>query len=66
MAENNHTHDIFTDYPDVVTPEDLQEMLHIGRSMAYSLLQDQKIKSLRIGKKYIIPKDSVINFLRTA
>ena len=39
------------DYPDVLSVEDLQNILRIGRSAAYSLL------------RYIIPKKSVIDFL---
>lgn len=58
--------DIFKDYPDVVTPEDIQNMLHIGRNRVYELLKNNTIKSIRVGKKYIIPKKSVINFLQLA
>lgn len=54
---------MFKEYPDVVTVEDLQKMLHIGRSAAYSLLKSGRIKTLKFGKKYIIPKSSVIEFL---
>lgn len=53
----------FTNYPDVITIIDLQTMLGIGRNTAYKLLADKSISAIRIGKKYIIPKISVINFL---
>lgn len=56
----------FDNYPDIVTPEDIQKMLRIGRNSVYDLLKQGKIKSLRAGKKYLIPKTSVINFLQTA
>lgn len=56
---------MFNDYPDVVTVDDLRQMLHIGRSAAYSLLKSGRIKTLKFGKKYIIPKSSVIDFLNT-
>ena len=56
----------FDNYPDIVTPEDIQKMLRIGRNSVYYLLKQGKIKSLRVGKKYLIPKTSVINFLQTA
>jgi excisionase family DNA binding protein len=58
--------EIFKDYPDVVTPEDVQNMLHIGRNRVYELLKTNAIKSIKVGKKYIIPKKSVINFLQLA
>lgn len=61
-----NTIDIFKDYPDVVTIDDLQNMLHIGRNTAYSMLRDGAIKTVKIGKRYIIPKQSVIAFLESA
>ena len=57
---------MFKDYPDVVRIEELQEMLHIGRNAAYDIVKDGKIKTIRVGKRYIIPKASVINFLESA
>lgn len=60
---NIQNNEIFRDYPDVVTIDDLQSMLHIGRNTAYKLLQDNIIKTLKVGKRYIIPKTSVVNFV---
>jgi hypothetical protein len=54
---------MFDNYPDVVTVENLMEMLHIGKSSAYSLLKQNAILHIRIGSKYIIPKKAVIGFL---
>lgn len=58
--------EIFAEYPDVVTSDDLQTMLKIGRNSVYDLLKNKLIKSIRVGKKYIIPKENVIDFLKTA
>lgn len=58
--------EIFAEYPDVVTPDDLQKMLKIGRNSVYGLLKNKLIKSIRVGKKYIIPKENVIDFIKTA
>lgn len=54
---------MFREYPDVVTPADLQKMLHIGRNAVYKLLGNNLIDNIRIGKKYIIPKINVIKYL---
>lgn len=54
---------MFTEYPDVVTIEQLCKMLGIGKAKAYELLNKNTIKAKRIGKKFIIPKQSVIKFL---
>lgn len=48
---------------DVLTVKDLFEILPLGRSKIYELLKNNHIKHLRIGKKIIIPKQSVIDFL---
>ena len=61
--QNEHSAEMFKDYPDIVTIIDLPAMLHIGRNAAYKLLQDNSIVSIRVGKKYIIPKSSVTNFV---
>ena len=54
---------MFSEYPDVITVEELQDMLHIGRSAAYGMLNDGTIKARRNGRRYIIPKISVINYV---
>jgi len=55
---------MFEKYPDIITIQELCEMLHIGKDKAYVLLRTELIKSVRIGKKFIIPKKSVIEFLQ--
>ena len=54
---------LLNNYPDILSVDDLQKILRIGRSAAYKLLKENRIKKLRIGNRYIIPKKSVINFL---
>ena len=54
---------MFSKYNDVVTVEDVMEMLHLGRVTVYNLLKSGRIHTLRVGKKYVIPKKSVIDFL---
>lgn len=52
---------------DVLTVSDLQEILGIGRNMAYSLLQSGTIVGIRIGrKKWRIPKTAILDFLKNA
>lgn len=55
---------MFEDYPDVVEVKDLCRMLGgISRKMVYQLLTEQKIRSVRIGRSYKIPKVCVIEYL---
>lgn len=53
-------------YPDVLTPDDVIEILNIGRSKIYELLNDGTIKSIRIGRKHRIPKKILIEFLENS
>lgn len=59
----NENVDMFSEYEDIVSVDDVMKMLHIGRSNVYKLLREKEIKSIRIGVKYIIPKRSIIEFL---
>ena len=55
---------MFTNYPDIVNIEQMRKMLGgIGRTLAYKLLKQEKIKSLKIGREYKIPKACIIQYL---
>ena len=56
-------YECFKDYPDVVSVDELQTMLRIGRNSAYDLLRSGAIQTLKIGKKYIIPKLNVVKYI---
>lgn len=66
MNEKLNPNNLFKNFDDVVTVDDVCQMLHIGRSMAYKLLGDGTIKTIKIGKRFIIPKQSIIDFLGQA
>lgn len=55
--------DIFKNYPDVVTVQQLMEMLQIGQVLAYRLVKDGVIKAKKVGREYKIPKSLVIDYL---
>ena len=61
LKENYKT--IFTAYPDVVTIYQLKDMLGIGITLAYRLVKQNTIKSIKIGREYKIPKANVISYL---
>jgi len=54
---------IFESYSDIVSVDDIMRMLGIGKSSVYSLLKTNQIKHVRVGRKYIIPKQAVIDFI---
>ena len=55
---------MFTDYPDIVNIKQMRNMLGgIGVTLAYKLLKEGKIKYIKIGREYKIPKTFIINYL---
>ena len=54
---------MFTEYPDLVDVVQLKEMLGIGITLAYRLVKQNIIKSIKIGREYKIPKANVIAYL---
>lgn len=54
---------ILSEYSDVLKPDDLKNILGIGRNTVYEYLSNGTIQSIRIGKQYRIPKKYLIDFL---
>ena len=53
-------------YPDVLTVEQLAEVLQIGKNSAYKLVNNRIIGHIKIGRKTLIPKSCVIDYLESA
>lgn len=43
--------------------EDLMPLLSIGRNTAYCLVRTGQIRSIRIGRKYRIPREAVSEYI---
>lgn len=54
---------MFTSYPDLVNINQLKEMLGIGINLAYRLVRNKTIPSVKVGRVYKIPKRNVIYYL---
>ncbi|MBR0351019.1 MAG: helix-turn-helix domain-containing protein [Clostridia bacterium] len=55
---------MFTSYPDIVDIAQMRKMLgNIGVTLAYKLLRQGTIKSIKIGREYKIPKSYIIQYL---
>ena len=50
-------------YPDVLTAQQVQKVLKIGRLSVYQLIENNKIPAVRIGRVYYIPKKTLAQFL---
>ena len=54
---------MFNEYNDIVTVNELCEMLSIGKNTAYTLLNTGAIKAIHYGRVWKIPKKAVIDFI---
>lgn len=50
-------------YPDILSVHHVREILGIGRTAVYRLLEEKQIRCFKIGNTYKIPKASVIEFV---
>ena len=55
--------ELFKEYPDIVSVEQVSEMLRIGQVLAYQLVRSGEIKSRKVGRRYIITKQNIIDFV---
>lgn len=51
------------DLPSFVTPEEFAHLLDVGKSTAYELCRQNKIRSLKVGRCTRIPKRAVLEFI---
>lgn len=57
---------MFNQYPDVLTVEQMAEALRIGKNKAYELVNNRVIGYKRIGRKILIPKTCLIDYMQSA
>lgn len=48
---------------EILTVEELMELLYIGKNTAYQLLQSGEIRAFRIGRVRKIPKEAVSEYI---
>ncbi len=55
---------MFNEYSDILNIDDLCKALNIGKNTAYKMLNNGKIKSIRIVKVHKIPKINLIEYIK--
>lgn len=55
--------ELYKQFPDILTIDELIEALGVGRNTAYKIIRNKLIYSKKIGKQYLIPKISVIEYI---
>ena len=54
---------MFSNYPDIMTVKQIADALGIGINKAYELVNDGTINSKRIGRRIIVPKLYLIDYI---
>ena len=57
---------MFKNEPDVLTVPDVVRLLQFGKNTVYALIKDGRIASIKQGKKIIVPKVCLVEFLTDA
>lgn len=54
----------FESMPFVINVIDVADTLRIGRNAAYSLINTGRIKAVKVGKQYRVPREAFIAFVK--
>ena len=57
---------MFAKYPDILTIPQVAEALCIGKKAAYALVNGHHIGALRVGKKILVPKLALQEYVKSA
>ena len=57
---------MYDSIPDIISVSDLQQILHIGRHAAYSLIRNNEIRCLKIGRAIRIPKRCLLDYIENS
>lgn len=56
--------EMFRNEPDVLTVPEAAKLLRIGKNQAYELVKNGRLGAIKLGKKIIVPKPSLVDFCR--
>ena len=56
---------MFDNYKDILSVSEACEALSIGKNTIYNLLHKGILKSRKVSRKYLIPKEFIIEFVNT-
>jgi excisionase family DNA binding protein len=48
---------------EILTVDDVMELLYVGKNTVYSLLQSGQLKGFRLGRSWRIPRESLTKFI---
>ena len=68
MAKKNTSvyESLFKEYPDVLSIEQMAEMIGVSTKTAYKVVHDGKVDCIKVGRAYKIPKVNVMRYLKVS
>lgn len=54
---------MLNEYSEILTVEDVMEILNIGKNAAYDLFRNGEIKCFRLKNRWKVPKQAVIDYI---
>lgn len=57
---------MFNEYPDVMTVAETSKALGISKNTVYKLVKDEVIKTKRVGKRILVPKCCLEDYIKSA
>ena len=57
---------MFKEYPDVLTVKQMAKALQISENSAYRLIHERAIGCKRVGRKIIVPKKCLVDYVLSA
>lgn len=57
---------MFNDYPDVLTVQQMAKALGISKNTAYKLIREREIGYKRAGRKILVPKICLLDYVGSA
>lgn len=55
---------ILTEYPDILTVEEMSKALGVSSKTGYQLLRENRVEHLKVGRAYRVPKAHLLSYLR--
>ena len=55
---------MFEQIPEIMTLKECQRILKVGKNTMLDLLHEGRIEGFKIGNRWKIPKESVVEFIR--
>ena len=53
----------FNELPLALKVKEVSEELQVGKGLVYRLIRSKKLRSIRMGNKYLVPRDALVDFL---